>query len=194
MTCSSLCGLNRVQNYNKLSKPPNFTYPKELIMNKSDFAGTAADKHRQTARHATTDVNQTCVSAYTLIYDNARKKAVATIFPAAAHVWSKNPRAILSAWHLSICTLLHVHCAMKRLGKRLRNDRKAAVSGWKYGYLAACLRPFSVQKAMFQKAKGRILQRKGQPSAAIMTTIRHKRDNGRLSGILFRQETQTNPF
>ena len=194
MTCSSLCGLNRVQNYNKLSKPPNFTYPKELIMNKSDFAGTAADERRLTARHATTDVNQTCISAYTLIYDNARKKAVATIFPAAAHVWSKNPRAILSAWHLSICTLLHVHCAMKRLGKRLRNDRKAAVSGLKHGYLADILRLFSVQKAMFQKAKGHILQRNGQPSAAIMTAIRHKRDNGRLSGILFRPGTQTYPF
>ena len=36
--------------------------------------GTAADGHRQTARHATTDVNQTCVSTYTLIYDNARKR------------------------------------------------------------------------------------------------------------------------
>ena len=43
-------------------------------MNKSDFAGTAADERRLTARHATTDVNQTCISAYTLIYDNARKR------------------------------------------------------------------------------------------------------------------------
>lgn len=162
-------------------------------MNKSDFAGTAADERRLTTRHATTDVNPTCVSAYTLIYDNARKRPSPRFFR-QLHVWSKNPRAILSSWHLSICTLRHVHCAMKRLGKRLRNDRKAAVSGLKHGYLADILRLFSVQKAMFQEAKGHILQRNGQPSAAIMTAIRHKRDNGRLSGILFRQETRTNPF